>query len=113
MSTAVAHENWEGQIVDGKFPLVKWLGGSEQSNVFRTQMPGKPAQAVAIKLVTPEAGNAQNQVSRWELAATLAHPHLLRVFAAGQCKINNTPLIYVVMEFAEERSEERRVGKEC
>jgi len=102
MSTAVAHENWEGQIVDGKFPLVKWLGGSEQSNVFRTQMPGKPAQAVAIKLVTPEAGNAQNQVSRWELAATLAHPHLLRVFAAGQCKINNTPLIYVVMEFAEE-----------
>lgn len=102
MSTAVAHENWEGQIVDGKFPLVKWLGGSEQSNVFRTQMPGKPAQSVAIKLVTPEAGNAQNQVSRWELAATLAHPHLLRVFAAGPCKIGNTPLIYVVMEFAEE-----------
>src|SRR5713101_1240813 len=102
MNTAAARQNWEGQIVDGKFPLVKWLGGSEQSSVFRTQLPGKPAQAVAIKLVSPEAGNAANLVSRWQLAATLAHPHLLRVFHAGQCKINGAPLIYVVVEYAEE-----------
>jgi TonB family protein len=56
----------------------------------------------AIKLVSPEAGNAEQQVSRWQMAATLTHPHLLRVFHAGQCKIGKTPLVYVVIEYAEE-----------
>jgi TonB family protein len=102
MNTAAAPENWEGQIVDGKFPLLKWLGGSERSDVFRTRLPGKEPQDAAIKLVSPEAGNPEQQVSRWQTAATLTHPHLLRVFHAGQCKIGNTPLVYLVMEYAEE-----------
>src|SRR5205807_1730262 len=59
-------------------------------------------QAAAIKLVSPVSGNAEQQVSRWQLAATLTHPHLLRVFHAGQCKIGKIPLVYLVMEYAEE-----------
>ena len=102
MNTAVARLNWEGQTVDGKFPLLKWLGGSERCDVFRTQLPGQPPQAAAIKLVSADGGNAERQVSRWQLAATLAHPNLLRIFHAGQCQINNTPLLYVVLEYAEE-----------
>jgi TonB family protein len=102
MNTAVARLNWEGQVVDGKFPLQKWLGGSEQCDVFRTQLPGQPPQAAAIKLIAPEAGDAERQVSNWQMAATLTHPHLLRVLHAGRCKINDTPLIYVVVEYAEE-----------
>jgi TonB family protein len=102
MNTAVARLNWEGQTVDGKFPLLKWLGGSERCDVFRTQLPGQPPQAAAIKLVSADGGNAERQISRWQLAATLAHPHLLRVFHAGQCQLNKTPLVYVVMEYAEE-----------
>jgi len=102
MNTAVARLNWEGQVVDGKFPLQKWLGGSERCDVFRTQLPGQPPQAAAIKLIAPQAGVAERQISRWQMAATLTHPHLLRVFHAGQCKINGAPLIYVVVEYAEE-----------
>jgi TonB family protein len=102
MNTAVARLNWEGQVVDGKFPLQKWMGGSERCDVFRTQLPGQPPQTAAIKLVSPEAGDAERQVLSWQMAATLAHPHLLRVLHAGQCKIGNTPLLYVVMEYAEE-----------
>ena len=102
MNTAAAPENWEGQIVDGKFPLLKWLGGSERGDVFRTQLPGKELQVAAIKLISPVFGNAEQQVSRWQMAATLTHPHLLRIYAAGQCKIGNNPLLYVVMEYAEE-----------
>jgi TonB family protein len=102
MNTAAARENWEGQIVDGKFPLLKWLGGSERGDVFRTQLPGKEPQAAAIKLVSAEAGTSEKQIARWEMAATFAHPHLLRVFHSGQCKIGNTPLVFVVMEYAEE-----------
>jgi len=102
MNTAVARLNWEGQVVEGKFPLQKWLGGSERCDVFRTQLPGQPPRAAAIKLIAPEARDAERQVSRWQMAATLTHPHLLRVFHSGQCKIGNTPLVYVVMEYAEE-----------
>jgi TonB family protein len=102
MNTAVARLNWEGQVVEGRFPLQKWLGGSERCDVFRTQLPGQPPQAAAIKLIAPEAGDAERQVSRWQMTATLTHPHLLRVFHSGQCKIGNTPLVYVVMEYAEE-----------
>src|SRR6266851_969966 len=102
MNTAVVRLNWEGQVVDGKFPLQKWLGGSERCDVFRTQLPGQPPQFAAIKLIAPQAGDAERQISRWQMAATLTHPHLLRVFHAGQCKINGAPLIYVVVEYAEE-----------
>jgi TonB family protein len=112
MNTAAARENWEGQVVDGKFPLVKWLGGSERSAVFSTQLPGKEKDSAAIKLISPDAGDpealfrdgatAERQLSRWQLAATLSHPNLLRVLHSGQCQISNTPVLYVVMEFAEE-----------
>jgi TonB family protein len=102
MNTAAARENWEGQIVDGKFPLLKWLGGTERSAVFSTQLPGKDKQAAAIKLLSPDAGTAENQISRWQLAATLEHPNLLRVFHTGKCEISGAPLIYLVMELAEE-----------
>ena len=102
MNTAVARENWQGQVVDEKFPLLQWLGGSERSVVFRTQLPGPQPRVAAIKLVSAEAGNGERQTSRWQAAARLAHPHLLRLFHVGQCQINNTPLLYVVMEYTEE-----------
>ena len=102
MNTAVARENWAGQVVDGKFPLLQWLGGSERSAVFRTQLPGQQLQTAAIKLVSSDAANAARQVSHWQMAATLAHPHLIRLFHAGRCQVNNTSFLYVVMEYAEE-----------
>jgi TonB family protein len=101
MNTAAAPENWEGQIVDGKFPLLKWLGGTQRGDVFRTQLPAKEPQMAAIKLI-PAGADAEKQISRWQMAATLTHPHLLRVLHAGQCKIGNIPHVYVVMEYAEE-----------
>lgn len=100
MNTAAAPENWEGQIVDGRFPLLKWLSGTPRSDVFRTQLPGK--EPAAIKLISAEGEAAQQLVSRWQMAAALTHPHLLKVLHSGQCKLGNTALAYVVMEFAEE-----------
>jgi len=102
MNTAVARLNWQGQVVDGTFPLLQWLGGFEQSPVYRTQLPGQQAQAAVIKLIPADSKSAERQVARWQRAAALTHPHLLRLFHGGQCQINNTPLLYVVIEYAEE-----------
>ena len=44
-------KNWEGRVIDGKFPLLQWLGGSEDSAVFLTERRGSGPQKAAIKLI--------------------------------------------------------------
>jgi TonB family protein len=91
---------WEGRVVDGKFPLRQWLGGSDHSAVFLTERPGQ-TQKVAIKLIAADA-ESDHQLSRWRAAAQLSHPNLMRIFEAGRCQIDGTPLLYLLMEYAEE-----------
>ncbi|HEY6370647.1 MAG TPA: TonB family protein [Candidatus Sulfotelmatobacter sp.] len=100
MSSPEEWKKWEGRV-DGKFPLRHWLGGSEHSAVFLTERPGHPGQKVAIKLIAGDA-DADRQLSRWRAAAQLSHPHLMRIYEAGRCRLDNTPLLYFVMEYAEE-----------
>ena len=102
MNIAAARESWEGQLVDGKFPLLHWLGSSEHSVVFLTKLPGYESQKAVIKLIPADAGNAKTRISRWEVTAGLSHPHLIRLFYMGECEINATALLYVVLEYAEE-----------
>jgi TonB family protein len=100
MSNTEAWRTWQGRIVDGKFPLQQWLGGSDHSAVFLTTRPGQPSQRAAIKLI-PDF-DAQRQLARWRTAAQLSHPNLVRAFEAGRCEIDGTAVLYVVMEAAEE-----------
>ncbi len=101
-------KHWEGQVVNGEFPLHRYLGGSRHSAVFLTNRGTEAAgaapmaQTAAIKLVLDVAGAAESQLKHWELAAGLSHPHLIDIFHAGRCQINGVPLLYVVMEYAEE-----------
>jgi TonB family protein len=99
MSNPEDWKKWEGRV-DGKFPLRQWLGGSDHSAVFLTERPGQ-AQRVAIKLIAADA-EADRQLARWRAAAQLSHPHLMRIFEAGRCRLDGTPLLYLVMEYAEE-----------
>ena len=105
MATAESRGVWEGRIVAGKFPLRKWLGSSEHSTVFLTERKEQGSQAsqkAAIKLIPAEGGNTGRQLLRLRATAQLSHPHLLRIFDAGQCQLNGSPFLYVVMEYAEE-----------
>ena len=94
-------KQWEGQVVDAKFPLHRYLGGSEHSSVFLTER-GAPPQKAAIKFVQVEDPDAELQLFRWKHAATLSHPNLLRIFESGRCRLGDFDLLYVVMEYAEE-----------
>jgi hypothetical protein len=62
-------QQWEGRVVSGRFPLLRYLGGSEQSAVYLTEIDGSK---VAIKLIPADAAQAQIQLSRWELASKLS-----------------------------------------
>jgi TonB family protein len=94
-------KHWEGQVVDAKFPLHRYLGGSEHSSVFLTERAAPPQKA-AIKFVQVEDPDAELQLFRWKHAATLSHPNLLRIFESGRCRLGDFDLLYVVMEYAEE-----------
>ena len=96
-------KQWEGQLVDGKFPLVRYLGGSKHSAVFLTERrKGERLVDAAIKLIPVDGDDAQLHLSRWRLAAQLSHPNLIPLYEMGRIDAEGMPLVYVVMECAEE-----------
>lgn len=98
-------KRWEGQVVDGKFHLRRYLGGSDHSIVFLTEV-GNERQKVAIKLVPADPESAELQLSRWQRAEKLSHPHLLRLFQTGRCQLGGVALLYIVTEYAQENLSE-------
>jgi Protein kinase domain len=89
----------EGELAGGEFPLESYLGGSEASGVFRTRYASNRA---AVKLVIAGQTQSGELVERWNRAATLDHPHLVRIFAAGTWSLAGVPMAFLVMEYAEE-----------
>src|SRR3984957_521786 len=104
--SAVLFKEWEGRVVDGKFPLQKWLEGSGQRAVFLTERSTDGLKKAAIRAIREEsfAGKAEvdAQLSRWADIANLTHPNLIRVFEFGQGTVSGSRVLYVVMECAEE-----------
>jgi eukaryotic-like serine/threonine-protein kinase len=95
-----AWKTWEGQAVDG-FPLRQYLGGSDHSAVYLTQLNSSGEQKAAIKFIPADA-SAYTQLAKWRVAGELTHPHLLQLIRVGRCELANTNFLYVVMEHAEE-----------
>ncbi|MGO9930717.1 MAG: serine/threonine-protein kinase [Steroidobacteraceae bacterium] len=93
---------WEGQVINGVFPLRRFVRASDHSAVFLTEYAAQSTPIAALKLVPAIPKLAQAQLSRWSLAAALAHPHLIRLFEAGSCQIGDLDFIFVVMEYAEQ-----------
>ncbi len=91
----------EGQVIDNRFRLLRYLGGTDDSAVFLTQLAGSPSQKAAIKFI-PAGTTADLQLSLWRRVTQLAHPHLLRIFDIGRCRLENRDRLYIVMEYADE-----------
>ncbi|HXN99354.1 MAG TPA: protein kinase [Candidatus Acidoferrales bacterium] len=91
-----------GQVVDGKFRLGQFVGGDELSSVFLVDYDSQEVPKAAIKLIPADSVDAPAQLARWRHAAKLSHPHLIRILEMGRCELDSTPMLYVVMEYAEE-----------
>ena len=92
---------WQGHVVNGVFPLGRYLGGSDHSGVFLTRSAARPSE-VAIKLVPTNRALAESQLPRWKRAGGLAHPHVLRLLEWGGCQLDGLPYLYTVMEYADQ-----------
>jgi TonB family protein len=91
---------WESQIINGVFPLRRFLGKSNHSVVFLTE--AQDFANAAIKLVPADPVQTEAQLSHWRTAATLSHPHLIRLLEEGRCQLGGYQFLFVVMEYAEE-----------
>ena len=93
---------WESQVVNGIFPLRRFLGRSNHSVVFLTECRARNLVNAAIKIIPADPARAESQLSRWQLAASLSHPHLIRILEAGRCKLGGHSFLFVVTEYAEQ-----------
>jgi TonB family protein len=94
---------WESEIVNGKFQLVRYLGGSEQSAVFLTERrDGERLVKAAIKIIPTAPENSDVQLTRWLEAAELSHAHLIPLYEMGRFELRGVPFVYAVTECAEE-----------
>src|SRR5213079_3146780 len=100
-------KQWEGQSVVSRddesihFQLGQFLGGTAYGAVFLTELGTEPGRA-AVKLWITHPSTHDAQISRWRHAAKWSHPHLLRIFHTGCCRMGSTEVLFAVMEFAEE-----------
>jgi serine/threonine protein kinase len=93
---------WESQVVNGVFPLRRFLGRSNHSVVFLTECRQQNLPNAAIKIIPEDPEQAEIQLARWREAADLSHPHLMQLLDAGRCRLGGHPFLFVVSEYAEQ-----------
>ena len=92
----------EGRVIEGKYTLQQFLGGTPGSGVFLTGHSGAPVEKAVIKFIPAHPGTAKLHLSQWARAAKLSHPNLLQLLGSGRCSLDGRDLLYVVLEYAEE-----------
>ena len=103
MEAKAIRSDWVGQVIDGRFTLLEWLGGSDRSGVFLTELPGPQARKAAIKLTFADSDeDIETHMAGWAAIRPLSHPHLMRLLHTGRCEMGDGILLYSVEEYAEE-----------
>ena len=93
---------WEGQVVNGVFPLRRLLAATDYSGVFLTEFSAQNLPTAALKLVPAIPTLSAVQLSHWTAAAALSHPHLIRLLEMGRCRLADLDFLFVVMDYAEQ-----------
>jgi TonB family protein len=94
--------DWGNRVVNRIYPLRQMLGISDHSAVFLTEHKAGNLPRAAIKIVPADRVQPEDQLARWSMAARLSHPHLLRIFDVGRCRLRGQWFLFVVMEYAEQ-----------
>jgi eukaryotic-like serine/threonine-protein kinase len=100
----MAWKEWQGRVVNKEFRLGEFLGGSERAGVFVTQY-GPESLKAAVKLIPVgswDQAMPEAEIARLQSARGLSHPHLLQILEAGRTTLDDSDIIFVVMEYADE-----------
>ena len=87
--------DYEGKILDDKFPLEKLLYPEARSGFFTTSNgTGTPA----VVRLTESLNDDKDTFEQWEVVQRLNHPHLITIRSYGQSVLDGTPLLFAVLE---------------
>ena len=89
------------EIVDGSYRLGALIKRSIRSTVYKTEF-GEEGLPAVIKIRESESPGSEELLERWRNGMELAHPNLLKLYATGSSVLNGVPVVYVVMERADE-----------
>ena len=95
MEESMIGSEWVGRVIDGRFTLLEWLGGSDGSGVFLTEQDGAGSQKAAIRVTPKERDEGPEGMN-------LSHPHLARILHAGMVEIDGSGFVYAVTDYADE-----------
>jgi TonB family protein len=95
-------KQWERRIVNGVYPLRRFLGRSDHSVVFLTECKAQNVAQAAIKILPANPALIEAQLAHWKRVATLSHPHLMRLLDAGRCQLGGHNFLFIVMDHAEQ-----------
>src|SRR5262249_25255780 len=104
-ASAATGEIWarlEGRVINGVFPLRRFLRSSDHSGVFLTAFAKRGLSEVALKLIPTSGVIPDSYIARWRMAGGLAHPNLLRLLEAGRCQLEGLSYLYLVMEHSDQ-----------
>ena len=86
---------YEGKTIDGAFPLTRLLRPEGSSAFFSTS--NEDGLHRVIRLIESRADD-DDILSRWRGVAALDHPNILKLEDFGQVVVDQTSLVYAVME---------------
>jgi TonB family protein len=95
-------KQWERRIVNGVYPLRRFLGRSDHSVVFLTECKAQNIAQAAIKILPANPALIETQLTHWRRLATLSHPHLMRLLDSGRCQLGGHNFLFVVTDHAEQ-----------
>ncbi len=95
-------QKWSGQSVAGRYSLGKYLGGTDHSAVFATEIVHARSQQVAIKLIPSAGVDVDRQLARWKSLSSISHTNLLKILDYGKCELDGDAYLFIVMEHADE-----------
>jgi len=94
---------WEGKLVNGIYPLRRFLNSTDHSGVFLTEQRIDSRPEVAIKFIPADSVQAEAQLVQWAATTALVHPNLVRIFDVGRYRSSNgREYLFVVTELAEQ-----------
>jgi hypothetical protein len=104
---------YEGRTIDGAYPLTKLIQPEGRSAFFSTSNgTGKPT---VIRLIEAHF-DGDEILTRWRGVAALNHPNLVKLKSFGHVVVDETSLVYAVMEPVEanlgEMLRERRLTEQ-
>ena len=95
-------KEWERRIVNGVYPLRRFLARSNHSVVFLTECTTQNVPQAAIKILPANPARTEAQLAHWRRVATLSHPHLIRLLDSGRCQLGGHDFLFVVTDLAEQ-----------